>query len=246
MKYGGKTMKVSTWSGGYSKQFCAAVIKGATNALQRIFTRQAYPADAPATTADDDMSEDGHDDASARLPEERFVSPDEVDPGYATDAADISQIVKDTVIKAHCRLGHHTRKTFLRMLRLPGAQQSAIKFAKIWNCPVCEQRAAPGKPRKTKAEIRPYGFNHTLYLDLKFVQDVKAQTYAALSIIDSGTIFHRAVLLKSKTPRLVARKLMRHWISVFGPPKKIIHDQGGEFERDVVAFLEELSASKPK
>ena len=69
MKYGGKTMKVSTWSGGYSIQFCAAIIKGATNALQRIFTRQTYPADAPATTADDDMSEAGHDDASARLSE---------------------------------------------------------------------------------------------------------------------------------------------------------------------------------
>jgi hypothetical protein len=41
MKYCGKTMKVPTWSGGYSKQFCTDIIRRATNALQRIFTRQA-------------------------------------------------------------------------------------------------------------------------------------------------------------------------------------------------------------
>ena len=34
---------------------------------------------------------------------------------------------------------------------------------------------------------------------------------------------------------------MRHWVSIFGPPHCIIHDQGGEFEQDFVEFLEDLS-----
>ena len=49
------------------------------------------------------------------------------------------------------------------------------------------------------------------------------------------------MVVKTKSPRYIARKLMRHWVSIFGAPVRIIHDQGGEFERDSVAFLEELS-----
>ena len=84
-------------------------------ALQRIFfSRQTYP----AATED---AEPGTPSDSEQLPEERFTSPDEQDAaannvtaGHESEAADIlPQFVKDTVIQAHCRLGHPTRKTFL-------------------------------------------------------------------------------------------------------------------------------------
>ena len=165
----------------------------------------------------------------------------DVTPGNENMCRDIPKFVKDTVIAAHNRLGHPTRKTLLKMMRLAGSHPQAIKFAKVWNCPTCAQRSAPGKPRATKGEIRPYSFNHSIYIDIKFVQDVAGTTHAALSIVDAGTAFHRGVLLRTKAPRYVARKIMRHWISLFGAPLRIIHDQGGEFEKDVVNMMEELS-----
>jgi len=241
----GRSMKVSEWAGGYTKPFCMAILRGAQQHLREGHNRskqvrQAYPADAEA-------------DDSDQVPEERFVDADEplgpdnvdesydVQDGHAESMKDVSQTVKDTVIQAHNRLGHPSRKTFLRMLRLGGSHPDAIRFAKVYQCPVCIQKAPPTQPLKVAANIRPYGFNHTVYIDLKFMHDVKSKAHAALSIVDAGTIFHRAVLLRTKSPKYVARKLVRHWFSIFGPPVRVVHDQGGEFERDFVAYMEDLS-----
>jgi hypothetical protein len=236
-----KSIKVSSFAGGYTTAFCKALIKGAEKCLKNHFdARNTFPADTLSDTDND------------RLPEERFTSADDtmkmddsyeqdITPGHEASCRDIPRFIKDTVIAAHNRLGHPTRKTLLKMMRLAGSHPQAIRFARAWNCPTCMQRAAPGKPRATKGEIRPYAFNHTIYIDIEFVQDATNTTYAALSIVDAGTAFHRAVLLRTKAPRYVARKIMRHWISIFGAPVRIIHDQGGEFEKDVVCMMEELS-----
>ena len=82
-------------------------------------------------------------------------------------------------------------------------------------------------------------------MDLKFMSDVADHAYVALSIVCTGTAYHKAVLLKTKTPRYVAKKILRHWISVFGAPQAAVHDQGPEFERDVVALMEDMSI-RPK
>ena len=154
---------------------------------------------------------------------------------------EISQTVKDTVIMAHNRMGHPSRKTFLRMLRIGGSHPEAIKFAKNWTCPVCAEKLAPQKPVSVAGHLRPFGFNKTIHIDLKFMGDVANHTYAALSLVCTGTAYHKAVLLKTKTPRYVAKKILRHWISTFGAPLHLVHDQGPEFERDVVALLEDMS-----
>ena len=194
-----KSIKVSSFAGSYTGSFCKALIKGAEKCLKSHFNaRNTFPAD---TLSDSDND---------RLPEERFTSADDmkmddsyeqdITPGHEASCRDIPRFIKDTVIAAHNRLGHPTRKTLIKMMRLAGSHPQAIRFAKAWNCPTCMQRAAPGKPRATKGEIRPYAFNHTIYIDIKFVQDATKTTYAALSIVDAGTAFHRAVLLRTKHP----------------------------------------------
>ena len=129
------------------------------------------------------------------------------------------------------------------MLRIGGSHPEAIKFAKIWTCPVCAEKLAPQKRTSVAGGLRPFGFNKTIHIDLKFMGDVANHTYAALSLVRTGTAYHKAVLLKTKTPRYVAKKILRHWISVFGAPQAAVHDQGPEFERDVVGLMEDMSIS---
>lgn len=76
---------------------------------------------------------------------------------------------------------------------------------------------------------------------MKFLWDSRGKKYAALSMLDIGTMMHQACLLKTRRSDYVAGKFFRRWVQVFGVPKCITHDQGGEFELAFVQTLEDLS-----
>ena len=55
----------------------------------------------------------------------------------------VSREVQKAVIFAHRQLGHPSRSTLLRMLKLSGANEEALRFAKAWKCDVCAMRQPP-------------------------------------------------------------------------------------------------------
>jgi len=60
-------------------------------------------------------------------------------------------------------------------------------------------------------------------------------------MLDAGTLFHQAVLLKTRRSEYCADKWHKHWLCIFGAPAKIRLDQGGEFESGFTALLENYS-----
>lgn len=52
--------------------------------------------------------------------------------------------VRNEVRKAH-GLGHPSRDTLVRMLKLGGASPEACDYAKVWKCPFCVESAPPEK-----------------------------------------------------------------------------------------------------
>ena len=50
---------------------------------------------------------------------------------------------RQAIRKTHHGLGHPSRTTFARMLRLGGATPVALEYAKAWVCPVSAECAAP-------------------------------------------------------------------------------------------------------
>ena len=61
-------------------------------------------------------------------------------------------------------------------------------------------------------------------MDLKFFDG-----HIILHLIDHLTRFSAATVLKSKQPDEIISGLMRCWLSLFGPPKKFLCDNDGEF-----------------
>ena len=118
-----------------TKEFCMKLVKAAEELLDR--QNRMKPSSRGTYAADQEET----------VPEERFTNPDaecppvepKAKPGLQEAMEEISQTVKDTVVMAHNRMRHPSRKTFLRMLRIGGSHPEAIKFAKIWTCPVCEE-----------------------------------------------------------------------------------------------------------
>ena len=45
-------------------------------------------------------------------------------------------------------------------------------------------------------------------------------------------------MVKTRRSDYIAGKFMRHWIMIYGVPRRVTHDQGGEFEQSFVATLE--------
>ena len=233
---------LSSWAGGYPIPFCKQLIRGAEEFLQN----EAYVEDENLDEVPEDVDgQDAVDEEGAihELQEERFPEFDAKDEEEVEEdhRHPVPKEVQKAVEFAHRQLGHPSRSTLLRMLRLSGANADAIRHARRWTCDVCAARKAPKHPRAAASSIRPYGFNLHLHIDVKFLWDSRGKKYAALSMLDIGTMMHQACLLKTRRSDYVAGKFFRRWVQVFGVPKCITHDQGGEFELAFVQTLEDLS-----
>ena len=137
--------------------------------------------------------------------------------------------MRRSVRRAHRGLGHPSRKIFLKMLRLANATEAALLYAKWWICPLCAASAAPGQPLESSTRTRPYGFNQSMGLDVKYLKDADGTQRVALSMVDFGTSWHVAAFLKNRQPQHVSKVIFKEWFAHYGVPYEIVVDQGGEF-----------------
>ena len=229
----GKWHSLSAWAGGYPAGLCRAMVKGAEEFLR---SGEAYVEDPHEgdTVPDELDGQEGIDEEKGleELLEEEYkdVDPAEEEEVDAEHRHPVPVEVQKAVEFAHRQLGHPSRSTLLRMLRLSGANADAIRHARRWTCDVCAARKAPKHPMAAAPAVRPFGFNLHLHVDLKYLWDDRGKKYVALSILDLGTLKHDAHLLKTRRSDYVAKKFFRKWVQVYGPPRAVTHDQGGEFE----------------
>ena len=142
------------------------------------------------------------------------------------------------VAKIHQRLGHPSKATLVRMLTLAGAPKEMIELAGRYDCPICAQASAPLRYPKINPVTRTSVFAKEVHLDLKYMHDAANKLHVALSLVDGGTSFHVACLLRNRKANYVARKFLRHWCSMYGTPATVYIDQGGEFDGAFVGWLE--------
>ena len=77
-------------------------------------------------------------------------------------------------------------------------------------------------------------FNEMLALDLK----IWGKHYFSV-IVDLATRFCSACVISNKKPATIIKGLFISWIAIFGPPNKIITDNGGEFSNPEMRALGE-------
>eukprot|EP00971_Amphidinium_carterae_P351628 6492198-Amphidinium_carterae.1 len=146
--------------------------------------------------------------------------------------------VRKAVRRAHAALGHPHRRVLIRMLQLSGASRPAIEYARLWECPACQERAMPQKARPATSTFRPTSFNAAVHVDIKYVRTIDHKLWIFLSMVDAASGFHHACLLKTRESGYVANKFIRHWIGVYGVPDVVHLDQGGEFMGAFMGVME--------
>ena len=90
-------------------------------------------------------------------------------------------------------------------------------------CDTCIRKQPP-KPKPAVGLPKSDSFNQTVSMDL---HEILPQKLWYLHMVDEFTRFSNACFIKTKTA--VPQSFMRNWIQIFGPPKKIFTDNGGEF-----------------
>jgi len=137
--------------------------------------------------------------------------------------------------KLHKQFAHPSSEKLKKFLIGAGRNDSLLLKAvdDITNkCETCiKYKRQP--PRPVVAMSMANVFNETIAMDLKIW---KQGTYF-LVCVDLATRFCRATVITDKSPTTIIKGLFISWISLFGAPKKILSDNGGEFNNEVMREL---------
>lgn len=184
---------------------------------------------------------------------EIFISEDEYEVGddecevFNVNVVDEAlKVPANTAKKLHLAFGHPSSERLINTIKaamndkdsdLVKSLISAIKDYTL-SCEICldNQKCIP-RPKVTlpSAEL----FNDVLAIDITFWSDPtdKSKVHSILHMIDLATRFSSACFVKSKEPECTIQGFTRFWMCMFGPPKRVWFDNGGEFANDKLTEL---------
>ena len=141
--------------------------------------------------------------------------------------------------KLHRQFSHPTPKKLFNLIQKSNFKklknknfENEIKNVSE-NCITCVKFKKPS-PRPVVCMPMASEFNETVAMDLK----VWGKHYF-LVIVDLATRFCTASVISNKVPATIIKSLFVSWITIFGAPKKIFSDNGGEFNNDEMRALGE-------
>ena len=143
--------------------------------------------------------------------------------------------------KLHRQFAHPNSRVLKRIVQNAGVKNKKLEKEidlLAEKCITCLKfRKRPPRPVVSVAWATE--FNEMIAIDLKFW----GQNYF-LVMVDLATRFCTACVITKKTPATIVKALFLSWIVTFGPPKKILSDNGGEFCNDEMKSLSEAFSIK--
>ena len=140
-----------------------------------------------------------------------------------------SKSMRDIAIKLHKQFSHPTSNKLIKFIEIAGEKWKSntelkTEIKTITNeCNMCQIFKKPptqpvvGLPMASR-------FLECVTMDLKFYKK-----YILLYLIDHATCLSASVVIPSKKPETVIKKIFQIWISIYGLPEKFLSDNRGEF-----------------
>lgn len=156
-------------------------------------------------------------------------------------ARDVDKNDKDIACKLHRQFAHPNSDTLNKIIKNAGIKNKNLE-KEIRNttdkCITCiKYKRRPARPIVSLPMA--YEFNEMIAIDLKIWGK-----YYFLVIVDMATRFCSACVISNKLPATIIKGLFLSWIVIFGPPKKILSDNGGEFVNSEMRTLAEAFSIK--
>ena len=130
-------------------------------------------------------------------------------------------------MKLHLKQFCHPKIVRLRKLLQDGSVNDEDFFKLIEevekSCHICcKYNHPPSKPVVCFPLSKE--FNESAVMDIKYCKN-----HLVLHLIDHANRFSSAAIIRSKYKDTIITKVLQIWIFIFGPPKQIFTDNGGEF-----------------
>ena len=149
-------------------------------------------------------------------------------------AMDTGEDFKAIAKKLHTQFAHPKPDKLIKLLKDGGhGHKHLIKEVKEVSdrCSTCIRRQKPPL-RPVVSMPMAKRFNNILAADLH-----QCGKYYFLMMVDLATRFCQATVINNKLPATIIRGLFRSWISIFGGPRKLLSDNGCEFNNEEVRTL---------
>ena len=136
------------------------------------------------------------------------------------------------LVKIHKQFAHPIRATMEQLLKESGNIDNEVReiLDKIYaKCDICH-RFASTKPRPAVGLSLARDFNECVAMDLKIF---KSKNLIILYLIDVFTRYTFASIVPDKKAETITDVVVKNWIlGPFGPPRKFLADNGGEFANE--------------
>ena len=153
-------------------------------------------------------------------------------------AQDLSPAEKEKILtKLHKQFGHASSERLAQLLRNAGTTDKETLNLLRTVCDSCEVCLINKRPPPKPVVGLPLAteFNEMVAVDL---HELENGTWY-LHIIDEFTRFSAGSIMKSKKSSEFVQNFLKHWIAVYGPPKCLYSDNGGEFNNEEVRDMAE-------
>ena len=144
------------------------------------------------------------------------------------------------VRRLHRQFGHVPNRVLVQILRASGAKAGFIKAARTLRCEGCD--AVHPNPQTQKVTLpRSLSFNDSVGVDIFEVKDANGERYSVFSMVDQGTCFHQATVIKVGGSQATSKECLKAfqstWMSWAGPPREVVSDRElhnrGEFSKEL-------------
>ena len=129
------------------------------------------------------------------------------------------------VQRLHRNLGHPTTtEQLLLILESRGASHQVIQAARDFKCVSCQRYRKPNTAAPSSIPTAK-DFNQQVQADILWIKD-KEVKYPILSMVDVGTKFQAACLVRGESAEFLIGALEKCWIRHFGAPRQLHTDEG--------------------
>lgn len=151
--------------------------------------------------------------------------------------------VMKKAVKVHRHFSHAPKKRLRKLLEDADMWSEEMSQALTEIEKTCKECKIYSKPpsRPVVGMSFSKSFNDVLTMDLKDYKNGENK-HKLLHIVDMCTRFSQCARVKSKKKEEILEVLFKAWIQVFGPPNKILTDNGGEFlNHDFLELCDKLN-----
>jgi hypothetical protein len=136
------------------------------------------------------------------------------------------------LLKLHDQFGHASAMKLIQLLKSADIKDERLFInlqEVVDGCDTCQMfKKSPARP--VVGLPRASDFNETVAVDLHQL----GSNIWFLHIIDEFSRLSNACIVYNKEPETFIEMFIKHWVSVYGAPKRLVSDNGGEFNNQLV------------